>query len=258
MIFLHAKLLFLFHCLSFSCKIFGHEAEKVYFCSMKLFFSLFFLFCLSASHAQKIFVSRCLLDKNDSTAIKNETAVIDQNGKKCALIKLKTYKNGFSFDVGMLGITKIDHKKGEYWIYVPEGVKRISISHADYIALRDHDLGRTLKSGSTYISVLGISAPDYKYPCWFVFGTKKELKEQNILNARGEVLRGKFNRDYFTKIDRRIDTEIKLYSSSAQILSTHHEESYHLIRDEKKQYVLIIADPKSFWEINKYLVIQVK
>lgn len=46
---------------------------------------------------------------------------------------------------------------------------------------------------------------------WFVFGTKKELKEQNILSS-GEVLRSNFNKEYFTKIDIRIDKEIKLYS----------------------------------------------
>ena len=34
---------------------------------------------------------------------------------------------------------------------------------------------------------------------WFVFGTKSELKEQKILSS-GEVLRGNFNKDYFTKV----------------------------------------------------------
>jgi len=42
------------------------------------------------------------------------------------------------------------------------------------------------------------------HTAWFVFGTKKELKEQNIL-ADGEVLRSNFNKEYFTKIDIRID-----------------------------------------------------
>ena len=55
---------------------------------------------------------------------------------------------------------------------------------------------------------------------WFVFGTKKELKEQNILSS-GEVLRSNFNKEYFTKIDIRIDKEIKLYSKSAEILTSH-------------------------------------
>ena len=65
---------------------------------------------------------------------------------------------------------------------------------------------------------------------WFVFGTKKELKEQNIL-ADGEVLRSNFNKEYFTKIDIRIDKEIKLYSKSAKMLTSHPSSSYTLQRD---------------------------
>ena len=103
-----------------------------------------------------------------------------------------------------------------------------------------------------------ISSQDKQlHSAWFVFGTKKELKEQNILD-KGEVLKKNFNKDYFTKIDIRIDKEIKLYSSSAEILTKHPADSYTLQRDAKKQYVLRINDPERFWSISKYLVVQVK
>jgi len=95
------------------------------------------------------------------------------------------------------------------------------------------------------------------HTAWFVFGTKKELKEQKILDD-GEVLRSNFNKEYFTKIDIRIDKEIKLYSKSAEILTSHPTSSYTLQRDANKQYVLRINDPQSFWSTSKYLVIQVK
>ena len=103
-----------------------------------------------------------------------------------------------------------------------------------------------------------ISSQDKQlHSAWFVFGTKKELKEQNILD-KGEVLQANFNKDYFTKIDIRIDKEIKLYSSSADILTKHPADSYTLQRDAKKQYVLRINDPERFWSVSKYLVVQVK
>ena len=95
------------------------------------------------------------------------------------------------------------------------------------------------------------------HTAWFVFGTKKELKEQKILDD-GEVLRANFNKEYFTKIDIRIDKEIKLYSKSAEILTDHPASSYSLTRDANKQYVLRILDPQTFWSTSKYLVIQVK
>lgn len=92
---------------------------------------------------------------------------------------------------------------------------------------------------------------------WYVFGTKKELKQNNILND-GKVLREGFNRNYFTKIDIRVDKEIKLYSKSAKILTAHPSSSYSLSKDSNGQYVLRINDPQSFWSTSKYLVVQVK
>ena len=102
-----------------------------------------------------------------------------------------------------------------------------------------------------------INAQDKQiHSAWFVFGTKKELKEQQIL-VNGKVLQGNFNKDYFTKVDIRVDKEIKLYSRSAKMLTSHPSSSYTLQRDANKQYVLRITDPQLFWSTSKYLVILV-
>ncbi|MDO5527481.1 MAG: hypothetical protein Q4F85_15520 [Prevotella sp.] len=95
------------------------------------------------------------------------------------------------------------------------------------------------------------------HTAWYVFGTKRELKEQNILRD-GDVLRANFNKDYFTKIDIRIDKEIKLYSRSAKILTSHPASSYTLTQDANRQYVLRVTNPQQFWSTSKYLVVLVK
>ncbi len=92
---------------------------------------------------------------------------------------------------------------------------------------------------------------------WYVFGTKKELKEQRIM-VDGKVLQSSFNKNYFTKIDIRVDKEIKLYSKSAKLLTTHPSSSYTLTPDANKQYVLRITNPQIFWSTSKYLVVLVK
>ena len=99
---------------------------------------------------------------------------------------------------------------------------------------------------------------------WFVFGTKKELKDQKILSGsglfkKGSVLKdGDVNKDYFTQVDIRTTKEIKLYSKDADILTTHPTGSYTLEKDDKDQLTLKITNPKEFWSVSKYLVIQVK
>ena len=104
-----------------------------------------------------------------------------------------------------------------------------------------------------------VSAQDRELnTAFYVFGTKRELKEQNILHG-GEVLRnGNYNKDYFTKIDIRVDRVIHLYSKSAKLMTAHPEGSYSLDRDAQGQYTLRITDPTRFWSVSKYLVIVVK
>ena len=114
-----------------------------------------------------------------------------------------------------------------------------------------------LKEESTQKSQTITSQDKQLNTAWFVYGTKKELKEQRIIED-GKVLRSNFNRDYFTKIDIRIDKEIRLYSRSAKILTAHPQSSYTLLQDANKQYILRITNPQLFWSTSKYLVVLVK
>ena len=86
----------------------------------------------------------------DLTAITEGTIVMDQNGEKAALIKVVTTQHGFTFDCGVLGIVKTEQKSGEIWIYVPRGIKKLSIMHPEYGIIRDYYLDIPIKSGLTY------------------------------------------------------------------------------------------------------------
>ncbi len=115
----------------------------------------------------------------------------------------------------------------------------------------------TLKEETTQKSQT-ISTQDKQLnTAWFVYGTKRELKDQHIIEE-GKVLQANFNRDYFTKIDIRIDKEIRLYSRSAKLLTAHPSSAYTLTQDANKQYILRITNPQLFWSTSKYLVVLVK
>lgn len=99
------------------------------------------------------------------------------------------------------------------------------------------------------------------HSAWYVFGTRRELREQNIVSKDGlfsssRVLQGDFNKSYFVKIDLRKTKSIPLYSSRAKILTTHPKASYTLEK-EKENFTLIINDTKEFWSVSRYLVIEV-
>lgn len=115
----------------------------------------------------------------------------------------------------------------------------------------------SLRSESQQLSTTISSQDKQLNTAWYAFGTKKELKDNHILED-GDVLRSNFNKGYFTKVDIRVDREIKLYSKSAKVLTSHPTSSFTLQQDASKQYILRITDPATFWSTSKYLVIQVK
>ena len=97
---------------------------------------------------------------------------------------------------------------------------------------------------------------------WFVYGTKSELKEQKIISSKllqkTKVLENDdFNKDYFTQIDIRTDKSIKLYSKTAEFLTTHPEGTYELVKDNEGLLTLSIVNPYKFWSVSRYLVILV-
>lgn len=107
------------------------------------------------ARAQTMSVASFEADEADQTANLQPTMYIDQNGDKCALIKINTTQKNFSFDVGMQGVAKVEPQNADHpseiWLYVPHGVKKISIQHNQLGQIKDYDLGMSLKKGRTYV-----------------------------------------------------------------------------------------------------------
>ncbi len=119
---------------------------------------LFVLFCILYSimcYGQNMSIASFKMDEADQTANVSPTMRTDINGEKCALIKIATTQKNFSFDVGSLGITHTEWQNsehpGEIWLYVPNGVMKISIQHPQFGSIKDYDLGGRLKKGRTYV-----------------------------------------------------------------------------------------------------------
>lgn len=97
---------------------------------------------------------------------------------------------------------------------------------------------------------------------YYCFGTSKELKDQKILSGGGlfsksKVLQAGFNKDYFISVDIREVKEIPLFAGKAKLKSNHPEGSYEFVKDGDGNLTLNITDPKTFWSLGKYLVIEV-
>lgn len=135
--------------------------------------------------------------------------------------------------------------------------KDVIIQNLDQTVTTLNENVATLKTETEEKSTTISNQDKQLHTAWYVFGTKKELKANHVLES-GKLLQSNFNKNYFTKIDIRVEKEIKLYSKSAKILTSHPSSSYTLVQDASKQYILRINNPDTFWSTSKYLVIQVK
>ena len=96
------------------------------------------------------------------------------------------------------------------------------------------------------------------HTAWYVYGTKKELEEHEILVKNKVLTSQDANKEYFTEIDIRVTKIIPLHSKRVKLLTTHPAGSYTLDKDTHEQYTLRITDPDAFWSVSHYLVVSVK
>lgn len=97
--------------------------------------------------------------------------------------------------------------------------------------------------------------------CYYVVGSKKELKENKIIETgflrKTKILEKDFEKSYFTRADKRTLNEIQLHNKKAQVMSKHPQGSYSIEKDEKGLKTLRILDQKRFWELSNYLIVKV-
>lgn len=124
--------------------------------SMRRLFTLIhiFLFIPAILLGQELSVQSFYLADKDLTANTPGTMVKDQNGEVCALIKVETTQKGFTFDVGVLGVTSIVEQPAEIWVYVPFGIRKITLQHPQLGLIRDYPIPVTVEKGRTYIMKL--------------------------------------------------------------------------------------------------------
>lgn len=129
--------------------------KRIYHHTRKLLFVIIFcLFNSLITYGQEIYVNSFEPDQSDLTANLQGTTVYDQNGEVCALIKINTTQTGFTFDVGSLGVTKVEYHTAQVWLYVPHGIRRISIHHQILGSLTNWNFPVPIEPAKTYIMKL--------------------------------------------------------------------------------------------------------
>lgn len=98
---------------------------------------------------------------------------------------------------------------------------------------------------------------------YFVVGDYKTLKTQKVLSQEGKFLgisknksiNSDFNQAAFIQLDITNTKLIDVFSTKAELLSTHPTGSYSFVRQNDKIVAIEITDADKFWQASKYLVV---
>ena len=96
--------------------------------------------------------------------------------------------------------------------------------------------------------------------CYYVLGSKKELKDNKIIESgflrKTKVMESDYELSYFTRADKRTLTELPLHTTKAKVLSKHPSGSYKIV-DNGNSKTLVITNSTKFWELSNFLIVQV-
>jgi DNA repair exonuclease SbcCD ATPase subunit len=107
---------------------------------------------------------------------------------------------------------------------------------------------------------------NYINTAYVALGTRKELKDENIIVNEGgflgigrtEKLNGNFDESSFMKIDIREMTviPIEVEAKKIELVTSHPADSYRINKSDKIESIEI-TQPEKFWNHSKYLVVRV-
>lgn len=120
---------------------------------MRMVILTFILLLSGWVEAQQISVKSFRKLESDLSA-RGKEGRTDQNGDKCAIIKVVTTESGFVFEPDALGLAGSVKKTGEIWLYVPYGAKRLTIKHDKLGVLRDYFYPERIEKACVYELVL--------------------------------------------------------------------------------------------------------
>lgn len=143
-------------------------------------------------------------------------------------------------------ITRLQSELAEKNVRIAELDQLVSDLHSDLASVQEEVVQKDNTIASQDVQINKV---------WYVFGTRKELKQQQIFTRNGLLEEG-FNKSYFLESDIRKLNEINLYAKKAKLLTNHPASSYTLER-VNENLVLRITNPNKFWEISHYLVVEV-
>ena len=114
-------------------------------------YTFLLLFSCVMAHAQKMYVTEF---KKSNSVEAQMYPQKDVNGEKCAIIKISTDLENLRFD-SAYGITRVEQRNGEYWVYVSPAEVRLEVFTKGYEKLK-YSIPLSVEELTTYEMAVGV------------------------------------------------------------------------------------------------------
>jgi hypothetical protein len=187
--------------------------------------TVFFLCFPFTVKAAELVVKSFKKAEYDLTAILNTYKRYDDNDELCAIVKVRSDIIGLNFAASTPIVGNVEYRKGEYWIYLSEGTRQLSIYAPGFIKL-SYTFPERIKKGNVYImevtSRLGPisekgkgnliiqSQPDSVEVRIDGFPDLLKITPCRFNNYRSDVYTFKFSKDRYFPLDTVISIDKKV------------------------------------------------
>jgi hypothetical protein len=195
--------------------------------------------------------------------IKYINSLLDQNKKKIASLNARLKKSGGTIKILQNKISELEASMKQSEDEISD--LKTSLTAKDFkieqLNVQMADMQTTIEKKDEKI----VTQTNELNKAFFTSGTFKELKERGLVTKEGgfiglgkkKSLLDNFSDSSFKQIDITETKTIPVNSKEAKLITEHPTGSYEFIRGTNNRIKDIeIKDPKEFWKISKYAVVE--
>lgn len=146
-----------------------------------LFLVMFIQF--SMAYTQELRVKSMIEASNDLSA--RTLSRKDLNGQECALLKVQIIGQGVLFGGNVMG--DVEYKGNEYWVYMPNGSKRLKVTHPDCLPIEvvfdNYGIGRVQGKTTYVLTVVKNNPPSANVEKKLSFGYINVLSDRKLQSS---------------------------------------------------------------------------
>ena len=191
-------------------------------------------------------------------------SLIDKNKKKVAALSSKLKKSGIEIKALNEKIALLSDAIAERDQSI-EALNDELVKQKVVVGRLNEHIADVEKTVNNQQNIIAEQTQDLN-KAYIAHGDYKLLKQKGIIEKEGGFLglgqnltmKDDFEQQNFEQIDITKTTTIPVNAKKAELITEHPAGSYEWVKEDEQIAYMVINDPKEFWKVSKYAVVETK